>query len=458
MPIINNPISTPIEELESNVLSIILNDPITISEVMSILQPADFMGSDNRSLYASIIEYYQKWNTCDYKLLIAFIEKSEHSHIKNPAAFVAKIYSLYTDSFELNLYLEIIKMNATLNHLKRFGGSLQDLSFDYHNYNDEIWDLQNKFLDIINSKSTSKLMNTTAITKEFLDRIETIRLQSGKLSGTTSGYAAIDEFTNGFQNGELIILAARPSIGKTALGLNMLLAAAKECKDNECVVLFSLEMGSQQIIERLVSAETSINSYSFKKGTWQDEDEFLISECVAKINRLPILINEESNISILEIQTQLKQVAANKRVKLVVIDYLQLVQGSQKANTNRQQEVSQISRTLKSIAREINAPVIAVAQLSRKIEERKGADKKPILSDLRESGSIEQDADLVAFLNYDRSEVDANNSDEQVKQYRPTVVVEFIIAKHRNGSTGEVKLLFEKEYGRYTNYNNSKTN
>lgn len=304
----------------------------------------------------------------------------------------------------------------------------------------------------MNSKTSSSLLTTAEITKDFSARLDNIKLHHNKLTGTTSGFHAIDEFTNGFQPGDLIILAARPSIGKTALALNMLVAAAKQCSENECVVFFSLEMGAHQLMERMVSAETSISSTHFKRGTWMDEDDFLIKECTTKFNKLPLLIDESSNISILEIQTKLKQIANTKKVKLVVIDYLQLVQGSQKAGINRQQEVSQISRTLKSIARDVDTPIIAIAQLSRKIEERKGLDKKPILSDLRESGSIEQDADIVSFLNYERDEYDNNNSETSVKQYNNIVVVDFIIAKNRNGSTGEVKLLFEKQYGKYSNY------
>lgn len=175
------------------------------------------------------------------------------------------------------------------------------------------------------------------------------------------------------------------------------------------------------------------------------------------MKKLPILIDESTNISILEIQTKLKQIRANKKIKMVVVDYLQLVTGSKTFGANRQVEVAQISRTLKSLARDIEAPIIAVAQLSRKVEERRGSDKKskPILSDLRESGSIEQDADIVIFLNYDRDEIDERNSNDSTKQYASTVVVDFIIAKNRSGSTGELKLLFEKAFGRYSDYRSS---
>lgn len=454
MQIINNPNKSSVEEIEQLLLSIILNDSNTISDVIVALEPQDFSDPSNRALYAAIIEYYNRWNKCDTKLLLSFIENNDKYNLNNPRLLIQMIMNLYTNSYDLAEYVDFIKMNSTITNLKKFGEDIKDLSIDYYKYNDEIWDLQKKFLDIINSKGSSKLLTTSQVTKNFLEKLETIKLNSGKLTGTTSGYKSIDEFTNGFHPGDLIILAARPSIGKTALALNMLLAAAKECKENECVVFFSLEMGSHQLIERLISSETSINSNVFRRGTWQDEDEFIINECARRIDNYPIFIDESSNITILEIQTKLKQISSSKKIKLVIVDYLQLVQGSQKAGVNRQQEVSQISRTLKSIARDLDTPIISVAQLSRKIEERKGADKKPILSDLRESGSIEQDADMVVFLNYERGEVDESQSDENTKQYSQTVLVDFIIAKNRNGPTGEAKLLFEKQFGRYTNYSN----
>ena len=187
----------------------------------------------------------------------------------------------------------------------------------------------------------------------------------------------------------------------------------------------------------------------------ESNDDYLIDDCIERIERLPIIIDESSNASILDIQSKLKKISISKKIKLVVVDYLQLVQGSTKLGINRQQEVAQISRALKSLARDLKTPIIAVAQLSRKIEERKGSDKKPILSDLRESGSIEQDADLVTFLDYDRSNVDESNSNNVIKKYESIVVVDFIIAKHRNGATGEIKLAFDKSCGKYSSYKNN---
>ncbi|MGL4950342.1 MAG: replicative DNA helicase [Mycoplasma sp.] len=451
----NDPVSAPLYEIERTILSIMLNDNSTIANVVAILEPKDFSDSTNRAIFAAILEYYLLNNKCDPKLFVKYIEANDKFIIPYAPTTILNLLNIYTDSFDLEMYIDTIKMNSTLVQLKRFGNDLQDLTLEYNDYNDEIWDLQKKFLDIVNSRTTGNILDTKQVTRQFLEKLEQIKTNKGVLNGTTSGFVEVDEFTNGFQPGDLIILAARPSIGKTALAINMLLSAAKDCTDEECVVFFSLEMGSQQIMERLVSRESNINSNVFKRGTWTPHQEGIINSTVSKINLLPILIDESSNNSILEIQTKLKQIASTKKIKMIVVDYLQLVQGSQKFGTNRQQEVSQISRTLKSIARDVESPLIAIAQLSRKIEERKGPDKKPILSDLRESGSIEQDADMVVFLNYDRDELDTAESTETMNKYKKIVIVDFIVAKNRNGATGEIKLVFEKEYGRYSNYNSN---
>ncbi len=457
MELVNNPHdSKTTEGIERLVLAIMLMDPECVPQAIARLESKHFTKPEHKALFRKIFEYYQAKNSMDANLLISFIANDKDQVITNPSELIYSLLPYYTNSYDLDEYIEVILMEATIRELRAFGKSLEEVNVDYYSYDDDVWNIQKNFLNIINSRSSSTILTTKDVTKRFMDRLEKIKEQRGKMTGTTTGFRSVDEFMNGFQPGELIILAARPSIGKTALALNMLLAAAKQCKPDECVVVFSLEMGSEQLMERLISSETNINSKAFKKGTWNDDDEFLIHECMKSIERLPIYFEESSNISILEIQTKLKQISAQKKIKLVVIDYLQLVTGSKATGANRQVEVAQISRTLKSLARDIEAPIISVAQLSRKIEERRGNDKKskPILSDLRESGSIEQDADIVIFLNYDRDEVDEKSSDSNTKQYMETVVVDFIIAKNRSGATGELKLLFEKQFGRYSDYNN----
>lgn len=314
-----------------------------------------------------------------------------------------------------------------------------------------------RFLDITNSNKTKDVETLSEIMIEYHKKLESMKGRIETLTGTTSGYYELDKITNGFQPEDLIILAARPGIGKTAIALNFLLNAAKEFaewnlkKDHtekeKMVLMFSMEMGNNQISERLVSIQSGVDISVNKRGNWNETQWLSNIDAISSLSAYPIYIDDSSNLSIIDIQSKLKQLSINKEVKLIVIDYLQLLKGpnTKSQQVNRQQEVASISRTLKSIARQYNVPIIAISQLSRKIEERKGEYRRPILSDLRESGAIEQDADIVSFLNYKVEEDAYNKSDKK----NSDVVVEYIIAKHRNGATDSVDLLFKKSIGKY---------
>ena len=439
-------------EIEQHVLSIILNDHNSILNILSFLNIDDFLNSTNRLIFKEISELFKTTNRCDLTLLINRLNEYRDFFKEEPHIELLKIVNLYTNSSELDEYLRLIKNNSITFKLNNFGNKLSDIVLNNDRFNEELWSLQKEFQDIINASKNSDLITSKELAKNYTHLLDVIRSKGNEITGTSSGFNDIDEFTNGFQAGDLIILAARPSIGKTALALNFLINAAKQCKSNESVVMFSLEMSATQLMERMVSSETGVNSRLLRNGNLTSGDEYLIDDCIEKIEKLPIIIDESSNATILDIQSKLKKISLSRTIKLVVVDYLQLVQGSVKIGVNRQQEVAQISRALKSLARDINTPIIAVAQLSRKIEERKGVDKKPILSDLRESGSIEQDADLVVFIDYNRSEIDSNLSTDIVKKYESIVIVDFIIAKHRNGATGEIKLAFDKSCGKFSSY------
>ena len=451
MPKISDEVVQNIIEIEQTILAIALNDPNTISRIVNKLSGEYFIKDEDRIIFNAIRELSFTGANIDPLILANFIHSSDMYQFDNISEYLVELNAIYVHSLDLDTYMEALTNFSISKKLNKFGKDLIDMDLDFRNFNDSMWDLEKNFMQLVKSKNTSDFATSDEIAKHYQDKLMTIKKNRGTLTGTCSGYACIDKFTNGFQPGDLIILAARPSIGKTALALNMILNAAKECKEDECVVMFSLEMGADQLYQRLVSCESGIPSTILRDGTWSDNDEYVIYQAIQKIAALPIYVDDSSNISIMEIQSKLNQLKSNKKkVKLIIVDYLQLVQGSTKAGTNRQQEVSQISRFLKSIARDLEAPLIAIAQLSRKIEERKGSDKKPMLSDLRESGAIEQDADLVTFLNYERDEVDNEKSTEKQKTYLQNVIVDFIIAKHRNGATGEVELVFDKTIGKYS--------
>ncbi len=432
-----------IKNIENFVIATILMDKNSILTVLSSLEPKHFTSEENCYIYSKIKEMDKNKIKIDHLILAQIILNDPDAPFKNPDVFIKDIMKQYTTTVDLDSYIDLMFSNYMIDSLNDFSEKLLLLEIDDSNFSNLIWNIQNEFLQIVQNRSTSSILDMKTISENYIEKLKQIRGNKNKLTGTSSGFFEIDNITNGFQNGDLIILAARPSIGKTALALNFLLNASKELEPNETTVMFSLEMGSNQLMQRLLSNYSEIPSSKLANGTWNEAEEFIMYSAAKEIGELNIKIDDDSNPTILDIQSRLQKIHNDKKIKLIIVDYLQLIAGSSKIGSNRQQEVSQISRTLKSIARTYDCPLIAIAQLSRKIEERKGEDKKPMLSDLRESGSIEQDADLVTFLNHD---VD-NVSDD-------IIPVNFYIAKHRNGAVGNVKLLFKKDIGKFVSIKN----
>ncbi len=427
-----------IENIERIIIATILVDKNSILTILSALEPKHFTSLENRYIYSKIIEMDKNKVKIDHLILSQIITNDTEAPFKNPGIFLKDIMKQYSTTVDLEAYIDLLISNHMVESLNEFSEKLSSLEIDDSNFSTSIWNLQNEFLKIIQNRSTSSILDMKTISENYIEKLKKIKENQSKLTGTSSGFDGIDNLTNGFQKGDLIILAARPSVGKTALALNFLLNAAQGLESDECVVMFSLEMGSNQLMQRLLSNYSEVSSSKLSTGSWNETEEFIIFSAAKEIGQLDIKIDDDSNPTILDIQSKLQKIHNDKKIKLIIIDYLQLIAGNNKIGSNRQQEVSQISRTLKSIARTYDCPLIAIAQLSRKIEERKGEDKKPILSDLRESGSIEQDADLVTFLNHD---TDTVNDD--------IIPVNYYIAKHRNGAVGNVKLFFKKDIGKF---------
>ena len=280
-------------------------------------------------------------------------------------------------------------------------------------------------------------MKIKDIVSEALEQINILYSSDGEVSGVISGYADLDKMTTGFQNSDLIIIASRPSVGKTALALNI--AQNVGCRVKIPVAIFSLEMAGRQLVQRMISAEGNIDSHRIRTGALDDQDWMKLSLAMSSLSEAPIYIDDTPGINIFDIRSKARRLQSEKGLGLIIIDYLQLITIRGKMD-NRQQEISEISRQLKSIARELDVPVIALSQLSRAVEQRQ--DKRPMLSDIRESGSIEQDADLVAFL-YREDYYDPETENKNI--------VEVILAKHRNGPTGKAELIFMKNYNKFVN-------
>lgn len=339
-------------------------------------------------------------------------------------------------------YAKIIKEKATLRRLGDVGTKIVEMAYEGYDEVETILDRAEGMIFKISENNDSKdiVKIRDAMAEEFL-RLEKVYANKGTTIGISSGFADFDQMTSGFQPSDLIILAARPAMGKTAFALNLALNAA--VKSNKAVLLFSLEMSSSQLLQRLLAVEAGIGLQKIKTGFLAPEDWGRLGIASGRLAQTEINIADTPNVGVLEIRAYARRLKAAGKLDMILIDYLQLIKGSSGKNENRQQEISDISRSLKGIARELDVPIIALSQLSRATEQR--ADRRPMLSDLRESGAIEQDADMVMFLYRD----DYYNEETEEKG-----ITEVIIGKHRNGPTGTVKLRFFHELTKFENYTN----
>lgn len=449
-----------INEIEQIVLANALNHCKEIDDIFLQLKSEDFDSINNRIIFVVLNELRTENKKIDILSVINFIDTNQNYQFENYKDYLIELNSKFMHQPNILQYLEIIKNNSIKRKFSEFAKTLESTNLDIISSKEKLWNLEKQFLDITNNKKTKEMEKIGKIVEEYSKKLEQIINQSQDITGTPSGYPSIDKVTNGFQGGDLIILAARPGIGKTALAINFLLNASKEIlKDSnhldnhsngnqDIVLMFSMEMGNLQICQRIVSIESGVDMNSIRRGTLDSIQITSISDTFSKLNDLPLYIDDTSDLTVLDIQSKIKQLANDKNIKLIVIDYLQLLKDTRKnSSLNRQQEVANISRMLKAIARQYNVPIIAIAQLSRKIEERRGDAKKPLLSDLRESGSIEQDADMVCFLSYKDEEMANDKKDFN------NVIVEFLIAKNRNGAVAKLDLLFVKPLSKYYDAN-----
>lgn len=442
------------ENLESRIISSFLRDLDAREEIVSKITTDNFRRSTNKKIFTMLLDYYSK--SKEFNLEVFLDEMQELESKKK----IAKFLTDNPTSENIGVYIEAL-INASIKwKLEEAYQEFSEEKITILNADEKFNDLFEKSRKIILSKPTASLVDVSQYTKDFNERMTKLKNHEADVSGVKINFSGIDKLTNGFSPGELIILAARPSIGKTALALNFVSNILKDdnMKRDEVVVLFSLEMSADQLIERWVCMNSNLDNNVYKNGSWDDEQEKMIKETNEEISKWNLKIFDGSKITVNEIHSTLRQLSKSYKIKLVVIDYLQLIESSKNSFASRNEEVAKISRTLKIIAKEIKTPVLAVAQLSRNIEQRTGEDRRPRLSDLRESGAIEQDADIVSFIDYDRSQVDDSNSNNEIVKFKSVVNVEFTIAKNRSGETGLVKLSFNKSTGKFTKFIRKKTN
>lgn len=427
-------------EAEQSVIGAMLLDQEAIVTASEILMPEDFYNTQFKTLYHAMISLYQEGKPADLVTLQNKLREQEIPEELCSVEFISNVISSVPTSANIKYYAEIVKDKAVLRRLIRVTESISnDCYQDTENLDDLLDNTEKQIFDVVQNRSTSDFVPIKQVALETLESIQNAAKNVGSVTGISTGFYDLDARTAGLQKSDLILIAARPSMGKTAFVLNI--AETVAIKNNISTAIFSLEMSRVQLAKRLISMNSKVDSQHMRVGNLADDEWGKITESTILLGESPLIIDDTPGISIAQLRSKCRKLKIENNLQLVIIDYLQLMSGSGgRKNESRQQEISDISRSLKALAREIDCPVIALSQLSRAVESRE--DKRPMLSDLRESGAIEQDADVVMFIYRD----EYYHKDSQDKG-----VTEIIIGKQRNGPTCTVRLKWLAEYTKFAN-------
>ena len=403
-----------------------------------------FLTEPNRRIFNAISELHQNKIPLDSATVKNEIEKKGSINAIGGIEYLSEVIDSVITAANIDYYIDIVRDKALRRKLIDVTNTINSDAYNEEEETNSLIDnAEERIFTVTKSRRGGDIKTIGEILNNTRDQLEKLAKNQAEITGLASGFYELDKITSGFQANELIIVAGRPAMGKTAIALNLAVNGAINCK--KPVVIFNMEMSAEQLALRMIAAYGGIHQGKLRTGRLEHNDWKKVNEAMSQLGDTELYIEDTPGMTVSEIRAKCRQLAAREKgIGLVVIDYLQLIQGSAKYMGNRQQEVSEISRSLKTMAMELDIPVIALAQLSRSVEGRE--DKRPLLSDLRESGSIEQDADIVAFLYRD----DYYNKPAQERG--ETSVSEFIIAKNRSGSTGMVELLFEPAMSNFRNY------
>ena len=416
-------------EAEQAVIGSMLTDKDSVISAVETLKDEDFYREDNKVIYGAIMNLYNRGEPVDTITLKDELVSLGKFEAVGGLEYLAELPEKVPTTANVDKYIKIVEEKSMLRTLIKTANELIVLGYDQTQEVEDIMDVaEKKIFNVMQRKNQKGYSSMKDILVESFTQLEELYNRKQHITGVPTGFADLDYKTAGLHNSDLILVAARPAMGKSAFALNIASYAA--VKANVPVAIFSLEMSKEQMGNRILCSEAMVGSNKVRTGKIEDEDWAKLAMASGELSESQIFIDDTPGISIMEIRAKCRKMKLEKNIGLVVIDYLQLVQGSSKKGGSREQEISEISRSLKILAKEINVPVIALSQLSRAPEQR--PDHRPMLSDLRESGAIEQDADIVMFLYRD----DYYNEDSEKKN-----IAEVIIAKHRAGSTGTVELL-----------------
>ncbi|MGY3779352.1 replicative DNA helicase [Isobaculum melis] len=436
-------------EAEQAVLGAIFLQPDSVVSALEFLEPQDFYRRAHQFIFQVMIELNDRNEAIDVITITDALEAKNQLEDVGGMNYLAELAVIVPTAANMEYYAKIIEQKSLLRKLIYTATDIVSQGYEQEYDVGSILDQAEKsILEVSEKRNTSGFKAISDVLNESIAQIDQLYQNDEEITGLPTGYAALDKMTAGLQREELIILAARPAVGKTAFALNI--AQNIGTKTDENVAIFSLEMGAGSLVNRMLCAEGSIDAGHLRTGSLSEEEWQSLIVAMGSLSKANIYIDDTPGIKITEIRAKCRRLKQEKgSIGLILIDYLQLIEGT--GRESRQQEVSEISRQLKKLAKELKVPVIALSQLSRGVEQRQ--DKRPVLSDIRESGSIEQDADIVAFLYrddyYDREggEDDDNNDYDSASQDN---IIEVIIEKNRSGARGTVKLLFVKEYNKFS--------
>ena len=430
------------KEAEMSVLGVMFIDNSLIDDICEEV-PADmFFDERNKFLFEAICSLHEAGNPIDAGMIKEELDKKKRLNSIGGLAYISEVIDSVITPANLNYYINIIQENAIRRNLINAATNVVTEAYEEENVNAILDDAEKNILGLVRTRTVKDFVPIQEILRRAQAKLEELAKTKKIITGLETGFYDFDKLTTGFQPGELIILAARPGMGKTALALNM--AAYAATTTDKAVAIFNLEMPAEQLVNRIISARGSIDSYKLQTGSMQEMDWKRYNEAMNELAETNLYIEDNSGVTMSDIKAKCRRLAnMPKGLGLVVIDYLQLVTTGNRRVESRQVEVSEISRSLKTMALELGVPVIACAQLSRSAEKRES--NMPMLADLRESGSIEQDADIVLFIN--RKDYYEAKKDQKEK----IVPAELVIAKHRKGSTGTVDLLFELNMSAFRN-------
>lgn len=421
-------------EAEASLLGSLLIDSDAIVKVSDLINDDDFFEEKHKQIYAAIIELYNKRSSIDVLTLSNKLKEKDVLNAIGGSSYLTELTNFVPTASHALEYAKIIESKAIRRRIIKASREITELgNNESGNVQELIEEAERKLFEVSNNQIKQDIVSLENILDESFERLDELHKDKGSIRGVPTGYKDLDNILAGLQKSDLIILAARPSLGKTALALNI--AHNVALKSSQSVLLFSLEMSKEQLVDRLLAAESGVNAWNLRTGNMSDSDFEKIGQAMGSLSEADIYIDDSPGITVSDLRTKARREAHKHPIGLIIVDYLQLMSGGSRFTTdsgNRVQEISEISRGLKGVARELNVPLIALSQLSRSVESR--SPQIPQLADLRESGSIEQDADVVTFIYRE----DYYNPDTDRKN-----IVDILVKKHRNGPTGSIELFFD---------------